>query len=386
MSQIRTQQPPEPTGQFSQQPSSLKYPLVLDPRCRPTGLGSHRLYWVTTEDLETNEEEKKSVLEVVELLLQAREALDSPGPEPLDHGDNIKWDWRSLCLTDNAYGKLIYVILEHMESPQNLCYDVIPDESNSVTINIRKKCSFQRSFMWNLVEYVDNGFYDYKLNDCVKFGPGFGLQPQTRASVLVGDKLGMRTPCRCFQFGKRDEADEDVQDFVLEIAMADKSKVLPELARSYIERGTLCVMTVDIRRRGECRIFLAYSLYHRGEVKGMLAGTTRYEVIESIRDVVPEDEPGGSLMLRLQDFFPADVLKERVTGPQNSLPSITISHKAIVACLPKVFPDIEEKKDLYWHIKDPTAKRRWSLSTDLQDNALKAPRNGHFRSTKRKKT
>lgn len=35
-----------------------------------------------------------------------------------------------------------------------------------------------------------------------------------------------------------DEGDECVQDFVLEIAMAEKSKVLPELAQSYIERGT----------------------------------------------------------------------------------------------------------------------------------------------------
>ena len=48
--------------------------------------------------------------------------------------------------------------------------------------------------------------------------------------------------------------------------MAEKSKVLPEIARSYIERGTLCVMTADVRRCGEYGgLTVAYSLYRRGE-------------------------------------------------------------------------------------------------------------------------
>ena len=61
-----------------------------------------------------------------------------------------------------------------------------------------------------------------------------------------------------------------------------------EIARSYIERGTLCAMTADIRcRRG--KLTVAYSLYRRGKKTSETAeGVARYEVVKSVEDLVPK--------------------------------------------------------------------------------------------------
>lgn len=119
--------PPNPevanlTTQMTQQPSepsSSEHSLFLD--------------WIEDEpeDVEITEEEKQIVLEAHKYMLQSAWAVNSPGPEPLDYEEDIKWDWRSLCLTGNAYGKLMYMIVQYMRSPRNICYDVIPNESDN---------------------------------------------------------------------------------------------------------------------------------------------------------------------------------------------------------------------------------------------------------------
>ena len=75
------------------------------------------------------------------------------------------------------------------------------------------------------------------------------------ASVLIGTVEGTRMLCRCFRFEPkaREEARlyDGIQDFVLVVGIGKKTQALRELAQSYIERGTLCVMTVSAECQGE---------------------------------------------------------------------------------------------------------------------------------------
>lgn len=70
--------------------------------------------------------------------------------------------------------------------------------------------------------------------------------------------------------------------------------------RTNIEQGTSCVMTVDIRRGGESNMTLAYSLYRRGEKTRPLAGIERWEAVESVLDIVPDQVLGNFLTLNIK--------------------------------------------------------------------------------------
>jgi hypothetical protein len=60
----------------------------------------------------------------------------------------------------------------------------------------------------------------------------------------------------------------------------------------------------------------------------------RYEVIESVKNLVPEDHPLSSLDLTVWDFFPAELLEERgLTDPSNLRASVLLSSKVLGECL-----------------------------------------------------
>jgi len=298
----------------SLEPSSSVCPLFLNP---------YYTEGAESPNVETNQDEKDSVEQIARLLLQACRVLHTgPEPEPLDNGGDIIWDWTSRRFTSNAFHKLIHILVNHdtlSRSAENISYDLIPDEADCMTISIRKKCSFQSRFTRVLASEIDDAVHEAALTNGL--GLWSGLHPQRRASVLVGNKLGMRTPCRCSQGQEFDR----VQWFVLEIGMAEKSKVLPEIARSYIERGTLCVMTVNIQRGFDFTV--AYTLYRRGEKTSELVdGVARYEVVESSQ---------GDLLssLTLWDFFPAAVLKEHgITDLGDQRVRLGLSGKVIWKC------------------------------------------------------
>ncbi|KAL9011105.1 MAG: hypothetical protein Q9173_004021 [Seirophora scorigena] len=107
----------------------------------------------------------------------------------------------------------------------------------------------------------------------------------------------MRTPYRCSALIRKGLEHDSIRRFVLEVGMAKKSKDMPKLARSYIEGGTMCVMTANIHRSGEIGdLSIAYTLFHRGEeVIPTVEGVTRYSVKESARDFVPNRESDGSV-------------------------------------------------------------------------------------------
>ena len=178
--------------------ASLVHPLFLDPVYENTGPGEWTLMEIEPPNVKLNHDEKRSVQEFVRLMLQASRALHTgPEPEPLD---NVIWDWQSRRITSNAYGKLIYILRNHNTlrwSTENLSYDWIPDKEDGGTISIRKKCNFQSRFTRALTSEIHDAVVNVEsANRLDLWG---GLKPQQRASVLVGNKLGMRSPCRCFK-------------------------------------------------------------------------------------------------------------------------------------------------------------------------------------------
>lgn len=326
-----------------------EHPLCLNPEYLRidfrTGIGlksSRR----APKDVKINEQEKASVREVFKLLLQAYHTFkDGPGPEPLDNRNDISWDWQSRGLTRDAYGKLLYIMSRKEWYLEYLPYDWIPNESGAGTINIRKECSYQSDITSALSSQIHNAIFKHGLSR--RLGLQEGPQLETRASVLVGNQVGMRTPCRCFRFDEKNGGNLSIQSFVLEVGMAEKSKVLPDLARSYIEQGTLCVMTVDIRRRGEFNMTLAYSLYRRGKKTRPLTGIERWEVVESVVDIVPDQVLDNFLNLNVFDFFPRDVLEAYgLTSPEDPAALIAIPHSNLADCLEQVWADRDELEDL----------------------------------------
>ena len=125
--------------------------------------------------------------------------------------------------------------------------------------------------------------------------------------------------------------------------MAEESKVLPEIARSYIERGTLCVMTADIQRGCEYGLTVAYMLYRRREkTSETVEGVARYEVIRSAKGLLPEEDPQSSLHLTLWDFYPAAVLEEHgVTDPNDPRVSVVLSCEVLGKCLEEAWNSSE---------------------------------------------
>lgn len=287
------------------------------------------------EDVDITEEEERKVRGIFTAMLQAAQQ-PRPAPVLLDRGGDYTWDWLSVQLTPNAYGKLVYVLCGAFFNLQVVCYDAIPHEDGSTIVTIRKKSLFQREFTHALMKTIINAYDKSKLHEWLDLSgncSAFSFEPQTRASVWVNNRLGMRTPCRCLQFRGKDEADCNVPKFVIEIAMAKKSNDLPRLAQSYIERGTLCVMTVDIRRGDNVDIAFAYSIYRRGEKKRVLAGVPQYEVVVSVSDVVisSKQEHNGSFMFTARDFFPAEFVEEHKTGADGA--TLTIDHEDLGACM-----------------------------------------------------
>ncbi|KAI4178538.1 MAG: hypothetical protein LQ346_007410 [Caloplaca aetnensis] len=328
--------------QQASKPSSVEHLLFLD-RVKDE-----------LKDVPTNKEEKEDIRKVFKAVMQTH-LVPRPSPVPLDRGGDLTWDWLSVRLTPNAYRKLAYLFRTLLNWPEQNDCDAIPHEDGTVTITIRKVCVFQIDFTVHLSETISDALHESKPLELLRSSEGscfdFVLDHRRRASVLVGDKLGMRTPCRCFWLNGED----DVLNFVLEIGMAEKSDHLRRLAHSYIERGTLCVMTIDIRRGNDTDIFLAYSLYRRGEQDRVSAGVPHYEVVESVTDVVvSKKELEGSVTFTARDFFPAEVIEKHQNAADEV--SITISHAKLEACLPATSEFCAAMGLLEEYLQDPVVR------------------------------
>ena len=136
-----------------------------------------------------------------------------------------------------------------------------------------------------------------------KFNPGNFFKPLVRASVLAGNVLGLRTPCRgsLVRWDNAEDSDEQEEEeeahsgsvcaFVIEIGLREKRAELAEVARTYIERVTLCVFTFDVTE-SDGAFAWSYSCYLRGESRpGTRTETARYEVVESVTNAVVTDNP-----------------------------------------------------------------------------------------------
>lgn len=225
----------------------------------------------------------------------------------LDCGHDIVWDWRSVKLRTKGYYAFLRVmredkILSHMLP--FVSYDWTPMNNHSGILSVRKECSFQKQ----VTEILDNVIVEGMLENTIlsSIVPDMSLERRV-APVLMKTLEGMRSPCRSFRY-EPEEVDDNhhpVQHFVLEVGMGEKTNVLETLARSYIQRGTLCVMTVAIERQGKYDFDWSYSLYRHNE---------KYEVICDVRDerVTGEDDivtfPTG---LTAFDFVPPDVLENK---------------------------------------------------------------------------
>jgi len=110
---------------YTTQPSSIfedetatpittsEHPVFLESWYEPRG-EALVLVDVKSPNVNTNLKEKDRVREVGKLLLQAlRHQTGYTGPAPFDVGGDVDWDWRTVFLTSNEYGKLIYVMQKH---------------------------------------------------------------------------------------------------------------------------------------------------------------------------------------------------------------------------------------------------------------------------------
>lgn len=96
-------------------------------------------------------------------------------------------------------------------------------------------------------------------------------------------------------------------------------------------------MTVDIGRRGESNITLAYSLYRRGKKTKPLADIERWEVVESVLDIVLDQVLSNFLNLTVFDFFLRNVLElYSLTNPEDPAAFIAISYSNLADCLKQV--------------------------------------------------
>ena len=208
-------------------------------------------------------------------------------------------------------------------------------------LSVRKKCGFQSRLTRMLADIIGEAMYDNELLASLVKQEGLGHQKLT--SVLTGTVEGVRTPCRCWSYvPKRAEGRErhqmeeeaeqqggrpklrsviDVEDFVLEVGMGEKTQFLSMLARSYIERGTLCVMTVKMERHSGHDFGWSYSLYRRGRLKCSSGQVTRYEVVCAAQDISVKRNKHGVVQfpagLTLFDFLPASVLERHGVTRKN---------------------------------------------------------------------
>lgn len=91
-----------------------------------------------------------------------------------------------------------------------------------------------------------------------------------------------------------------VHDFVLEVGMGDKTPELSALADSYIQRGTLCVMTVKVERHGESDF--AWSCFVPSSVLKK-NGVTRKEDQKAVMTLSMSLEKLGETEARLDEFW-----------------------------------------------------------------------------------
>ncbi|KAG7289872.1 hypothetical protein NEMBOFW57_006249 [Staphylotrichum longicolle] len=308
----------------------MPFPLRLNSYYVSTGSGSLFLEDVEVAKVKTTGEEKEHVIYALGLILQAFRALTLEAmPDSLDRNHDIVWDWRSVELSANEYGAFAYAMVNYLELKHAMdivSYDWTPLDSHKGVLSVRKKCRFQSELTRILTGVIINALYDNELLrslvDCVE------LEPQIQASVLTGTVEGIRMPCRCFRFKPKSKSEKEeeeearpvdgIQDFVLEVGMGQKTQVLCELAQSYIERGTLCVMTVSVERQGEFDFDWSFSLYRRGEARPLPGEVTRYEAVCTMQDArVKADQNGVQFPagLTLFDFVPSSILNRNgVTG------------------------------------------------------------------------
>ena len=307
----------------------MPFPLRLDPYYVSTGPGSLLLKDVEVAKVETTREEKEHVIDALRLVLQAFRALALEAmPDSLDRDHDIVWDWRSVELSANEYGAFAYAMVNYQDLKHAIdivSYDWTPHDSHRGVLSVRKKCRFQSELTQILTVVIINAMYNNKLLrslvDCV------GLEPQIQASVLTGTVEGIRMPCRCFRFEPKSKSEEEeearpvdgIQDFVLEVGMGQKTQVLRELAQSYIERGTLCVLTVSVERQEEFDFDWSFSVYRRGEARRLPGEVTRYEAVCTMQDARVKADQNGAVEfpagLTLFDFVPSSILKKNgVTG------------------------------------------------------------------------
>ncbi|KAL8653747.1 MAG: hypothetical protein Q9210_001918 [Variospora velana] len=324
----RAMGPPQSLKRKRYAPPTLSagHPLIVD-----NYYMGGRLVEPKPPDVKIKAEEADSVREVYQLCLQSLRAHERSEPTSLDVKGDITWCWRSVVLTSSAYGKFIHVAKKSsLWNHFNLAtYDWIPDEGNHGTIIIRKGCPLQKELTREIASEINKSVAQANADFWSN------LKREVRATVLVGDKLGMRTPCRCLGLIRKGLELDPIRCFVLEVGIAEKSKDLPKIARSYIERGTMCVMTANIHRSGEYGdLSIAYSLYHRGEeVIPTAEGVTRYSVKESVTDFVPNRESDGSVQLTQFDFFPAeDLEKHGLTGPGDPRATVVLAWKDLACC------------------------------------------------------
>jgi hypothetical protein len=300
----------------------MPFALKLGPYYVSTAPGSLLLQDVEVPKVKITPEEKKHVLYALCLVLQAFRALTLEAmPESLDCNHDIVWDWHSVELSSNEYGAFAYAMVNcHLLKGAIglVSYDWTPLDSHKGILSMRKKCRFQSQLTRILTKVIANAMYNNKLlrllAECVE------LEAQIQASVLTGTVEGIRMPCRCFRFkpksmSKMEEARprDGIQDFVLEVGMGRKTEVLHELAQSYIERGTLCVMAVSLGRQGKFDFDLSFSLYRRGEAHHIPGRVTTYETICTMQNERIEAENGVVKFpagLTLFDFVPHGILRE----------------------------------------------------------------------------
>ena len=326
----------------------IPFPLYLDSHYVNTGPWAWELKDVEVAKVELALEEKKHAFEALSLILQAACDLQLSElgglPSSLDRDHDIIWDWRSVELSSNEYGAFAHAVVNYLglDCGMNLVsYDWTPLDSRRGILSVRKKCGFQSLLTRILTSVINDAMYNNELLtslvECV------GLDHQIRVSVLTGTVGGMRTPCRCWRYTKRanlresqqgeeeNEKEEprpfdNIQDFVLEVGMGEKTQFLSTLAHSYIERGTLCVMTVKMERQGKYDFDWSYSLYRRGKMRRFSEQITRYEVVCVVQDVRVKINKDNVIefpaRLTLFDFVPSSVLKKNGVTRKNDKKAI----------------------------------------------------------------
>ncbi|KAJ2988492.1 hypothetical protein NUW58_g3946 [Xylaria curta] len=268
---------------------------------------------------ETSPEEEDSVREAIKLILYGnREALHSSTFGQPDQRGN--WNWKDKVLTIKAFDHLRYVCQndQHLNTILLSSHpDWCPGDNGTGVLSIRKPCLLERSADKKISKLVLD-ILGENLLFCRLLGKKWQRYtiPQTHVAVSTGNTTGLRFPPRSFAMGKAfkyHREDDSVCDFAIEIGMAEKTEVLPTLACSYIEKGALCALTVQINFGSHSDPVWSYSVYRRREATNTSPGQAApYQVVRSVYNrEVNEKDDDGYLELTLFDFLPTPFLKAR---------------------------------------------------------------------------